>query len=225
MSSGAATAKKNENSEMIKNAMILFVITLIAGILLGLVYQVTKAPIAYQEALKVENANKQVFASAASFSEDSILDADQAAKLLSGDENASDYENVTIDSVLEAYDESGSVIGYVIQVTSGGYSDDIDFTMGVTSDGVLNGISLVSINETPGLGMNAEKVIVPQYTVDGGIDATQHFTVVKDGTGKTDTSDSNIEAISGATITSNAITHGVNAGLLYFTSVLEGGQS
>jgi len=216
-----AVQKKNETGDMIKNALILFVITLIAGVLLGLVYQITKDPIAYQNALKVENANKAVFASASSFGEDNIVDSAAAASVING---SSDYSGVTIDSVIEAYDESGNVIGYIIQITTKGYNDDIQFSMGITTDGVLNGISLISISETPGLGMNAEKVLVPQLTVDGGIDATVTYSVVKDGTGKTSDTDTSLEAISGATITSKAVTNGVNAGLLYYTNVLKGGQ-
>jgi len=38
-------------------------------------------------------------------------------------------------------------------------------------------------------------------------------------------SDNQIEAISGATITSKAVTNGVNAGVLYFQNVLKGAQS
>lgn len=216
-----AVQKKNETGDMIKNALILFVITLIAGVLLGLVYQITKDPIAYQNALKVENANKAVFASASSFGEDNIVDSVAAASVING---SSDYSGVSIDSVIEAYDESGNVIGYIIQITTKGYNDDIQFSMGITTDGVLNGISLISISETPGLGMNAEKVLVPQLTVDGGIDATVTYSVVKDGTGKTSDTDTSLEAISGATITSKAVTNGVNAGLLYYTNVLKGGQ-
>ncbi|MBQ1459031.1 FMN-binding protein [Butyrivibrio fibrisolvens] len=216
-----ADLKKNETGEMIKNALILFVITLIAGVLLGLVYQITKEPIAYQNALKVEKANKAVFASASSFGQDNIVDSSKASEVLG---TSADYSGVTIESVIEAYDGSGNVIGYIVQITSKGYNDDIEFSMGITTDGVLNGISLISISETPGLGMNAEKVLVPQYSVDGGIDATVTYSVVKDGTGKSSLNDTSIEAISGATITSKAVTNGVNAGLLYYTNVLEGGQ-
>ena len=132
-------------------------------------------------------------------------------------------DDVCMDVVSED-DASGNVIGYIIQITSKGYNDDIQFSMGITSDGTLNGISLISISETPGLGMNAEKVLVPQYTVEGGIDATVTYSVVKDGTGKTSDTDTSIEAISGATITSKAVNNGVNVGLLYYTNVLKGGQ-
>ena len=76
-----ADLKKNETGDMIKNALILFVITLIAGVLLGLVYQITKEPIAYQNALKVEKANKAVFASASSFGQDNIVDSSKASEV------------------------------------------------------------------------------------------------------------------------------------------------
>ncbi len=58
---------------------------------------------------------------------------------------------------MEAVDESGEIIGYVITVTdSEGYGGDITFSMGVQMDGMLNGISILSISETAGLGMKAD---------------------------------------------------------------------
>ncbi|MCH4190858.1 MAG: RnfABCDGE type electron transport complex subunit G [Butyrivibrio sp.] len=204
----------SETRQMVKNAMILFVITLVAGVLLGIVYQVTKAPIAYQEQLAETKANQEVFPDAASF-EDMELDAAQASKILAGD---TAYAKVEINSVKAAKDSSGKTLGYVLQVTSGGYGDDIVFTMGLTDDGTLNGISLISINETPGLGMNAQKVLVPQFK---GAATDKLFEVTKTDA----TSDNQIEAISGATITSKAVTNGVNAGVLYFQNVLKGAQS
>ena len=204
----------SETKQMLKNAMILFVITLVAGVLLGIVYQVTKAPIAYQEQLAQTKANQEVFPDADSFA-DADLDAAQAKKILESD---AAYAKVSIDSVKTAKDASGKAIGYVLQISSGGYADDIVFTMGLTNDGTLNGISLISISETPGLGMNAQKVLVPQFRSDQVGDL---FEVTK--TKKA--SDNQIEAISGATITSKAVTNGVNAGVLYFQKVLKGAQS
>lgn len=90
----------------------------------------------------------------------------------------------------------------------------IQFTMGLTNEGVLNGISLLAISETPGLGMKAEDVIVPQLVNKQAVS----FSVTK--TGAAD--DSQIDAISGATITTNAIVNGVNGGLVYFRNVLKG---
>ncbi len=201
----------NDTKQMIKNALILFAITLVAGVLLGIVYQVTKEPIAYQEKLAQDKANQSVFAAAASF-EDYELDEGGAL------ESVTEHEGVTIESVKEAKDSSGAALGYVIQVSSKGYGDFITYTVGITNDGSINGISIISIAETPGLGMNADKVIVPQFTDKA---ATQ-FEVAKSGQ-LTDES-TQIEAISGATITSKAITEGVNAAVTYFENILKGGQ-
>ena len=52
---------------MMKDAAILFVITLISGLLLGVVYEVTKEPIAVQEALRKNKACQEVFQDAANF--------------------------------------------------------------------------------------------------------------------------------------------------------------
>ena len=57
----------NDTKSMIKNALILFAITLVAGVLLGIVYQVTKEPIAYQNKLAQDKANQSVFAAASTF--------------------------------------------------------------------------------------------------------------------------------------------------------------
>ncbi|WP_044957126.1 FMN-binding protein [Butyrivibrio sp. LC3010] len=192
---------------MLKNALILFVITLVAGVSLGFVYQVTKEPIAYQNELAQIKANQAVFSDAADF-EDVAIDEEKKAAVLSG----ADYGKIDIVSAKKAVDASGNGLGYVVQVSSGGYGDKIVFTVGITNDSNVNGISIISINETPGLGMNAEKVIVPQFE---GKPAAQ-FSVTKNDPA----SDSEIEAISGATITSKAITFGVNAAVQYFESAL-----
>ncbi len=201
----------NEKTQMIKNALILFVITLVAGVLLGFVYQVTAEPRAYQQQLAETLANQEVFPDASSFED---VEADQAAfeSAISGD---SRYAKVKLLGVKAARDASGNQVGYVLKMSSMGYGDNIVFTMGINSEDVLNGISLISINETPGLGMNAQKVIVPQMQ---NKDANTLLEVTKDGA----TSDNQINAISGATITSKAVTNGVNAGFKYYASVLKG---
>ncbi len=201
----------NDTKAMIKNALILFAITLVAGVLLGIVYQVTKEPIAYQEKLAQDKANQSVFSAADTFEDMSLDEAAAAAE-------TEEHSGVTIESIKEARDAQGTGLGYVIQVKSKGYGDFITYTVGITNEGSVNGISIISIAETPGLGMNAEKVIVPQF-VDK---AATTFSVVKNGQ-LTDES-TQIEAISGATITSKAVTEGVNAAVDYFEKVLKGGN-
>lgn len=195
--------------EMLKNAGILLAITVIAGFILGAVYQITKGPIAEAEAAAAMEAYKEVFADAADFTEVEV----KADALASGGVTGTDINNV-----FEAKGADGSVLGYVLVVTNHeGYGGDIQFTMGIANDGTTNGISILSIAETPGLGMEAESVLKPQYA---GKNVAQ-FSVTKTGAA----SEEQIDAISGATITSNAVTNGVNAGLYYFQNVLGGGTA
>ncbi len=61
-----------------------------------------------------------------------------------------------IDEVMLAKDDQGMNLAYAFTVTtSEGYGGDIQFAMGVQDDGTLNGISILSISETAGLGMRA----------------------------------------------------------------------
>lgn len=195
--------------EMLKNAGILLAITVIAGFILGAVYQITKGPIAEAEAAAAMEAYKEVFADAADFTEIEV----NADALTAGGITGSD-----IDKVMEAKGADGSVLGYVFVITNHeGYAGDIQFTLGVSMDGTTNGISILAISETPGLGMEAENVLKPQFA---GKKAAQ-FQYTKTGA----VSEDQIDAISGATITTNAVTNGVNAGLYYFQNVLGGGMA
>ncbi len=197
--------------EMMKNTGILLAITLIAGLLLGLVYQITKDPIAEQEAKAKQEACKEVFADAASFENVELADIDMASWSGQG------YAKETVDEVMSAQDASGSLLGYVVTVTTKeGYGGDIQFALGIRLDGTVNGISILSISETAGLGMRAEEVLKPQFA-DKNV---EKFEYTKNGA----TSENQIDAISGATITTNAVTNGVNAGLYYFQTELEGGS-
>ena len=203
----------NEKSAMITDALFLFVITVVAGLLLGVVYDVTKEPIAQQKAKAKAEACKNVFAAAETF-EPMLNEDGPTAYFMAGKDS-----NVDINEVMRALDSAGQLMGYVITVTDHeGYGGDIQFSMGVTLDGTLNGISLLSISETAGLGMKAGDVLVPQFANK----KVESFTYTKSGS----MNDSEIDTISGATITTNAIVNGVNSGLLFFNSVLtesEGG--
>ena len=193
--------------EMMKNTGILLAITVIAGLLLGVVYQVTKEPIAEQEAKAKQEACQEVFADAASFG---MIGVETMA--------VEGYEQESIDEVMEAKDASGELLGYVITVTTKeGYGGDIQFSIGVRLDGTVNGMSILSISETAGLGMRADEVLKPQFAGKN----VEKFVYTKNGAA----SDNEIDAISGATITTNAVTNGVNAGLYYFQTVLGGGSA
>ena len=201
------------NKSLVSDCIKLFIITIVAGLALGFVYNVTKEPIAKQEELAKQEAYQAVFADAASFADVDYEDSDIQAVC---DKNG--LTGITMNEIMAAKDASGNQIGYVFNVTtSEGYGGDIQLAVGVQTDGTLNGYDTLSIGETAGLGMNATTdAFKNQYK---GIKAKQ-LTVVKDGTGSQ--SDEKIDAISGATITSRAVTCAVNACLAYTAE--EGGK-
>lgn len=199
---------------IIKDTAIITIITLIAGLLLGAVYTITKEPIAVQDALAKEAACKEVFADAEGFESIGEISPELQAYV----SDTCGYASQTIDEVFAAKDAAGDVLGYVINVTSGGgYGGNISFAMGVQADGTLNGISFLSISETPGLGMKADTDEFKNQFVGKQTDA-----IVYTKTGAS--ADNEIDAISGATITSSCVTNGVNAGLAA-ADYLEGGNS
>ena len=192
---------------IIKDCLILFVITLIAGAALGVVYEVTKDPIAAQEAKKKVEAQQGVFAEADTFDTMELDEAVAAQAATNG---------VTIDEVFDAK-AGGTHAGYVIQATSpNGYGGNITLMVGVTADGTCNGYSLLTINETAGLGMNAKNVEWAAQFAGKTVEAVE---VTKLGA----SADNEIDAISGATITSRAVTETVNACIAY-ANAMEGGN-
>ena len=197
---------------IIKDTIILTLITLIAGGVLGLVYEITKDPIAKQQELAKQEAYKAVFEDADTFEVCvEAEDADLAEAL-----KEQGFEAQKINEIMEAKDASGETLGYAINLTtSEGYGGDITFSMGVQADGTLNGISILTISETAGLGMNATKDEFKGQFKEKQADA---FEVTKTGASK----ENEINAISGATITSNAVTQGVNCGLKAFEYIKEG---
>ena len=201
--------KKNT---ILKDALVLTLITLAAGGLLGLVYEVTKEPIAQQAEKEKQEAYKAVFQDADSF--EVCVEAEDAELAAYLSENG--FQAQSVNEVMEAKDASGETIGYAINMTtSEGYGGDISFSMGVTLEGTLNGISILDINETAGLGMNATKAEFKGQFADK---QAESFEVTKTGAA----AENEINAISGATITSKAVTGGVNAGLCAFEYVKEG---
>lgn len=190
---------------IIKDALILFVITLVAGCLLAVVNELTKAPIEKTNTDKRQEACKAVFEAAASFE---LVDD------LSG-ESAADGK-IVFDQVYLAKASDNSLLGYVILVsTKEGFGGNISFALGITTNRHLNGISIMSSSETPDLGLEADKVLVPQFADK---DVTE-FTYTKTGS----TAPSEIDAISSATITTKAFVHAVNETLAFYDNRLAKG--
>ena len=174
----------------IKDALVLFVITLISGVSLGFFYQLTKAPI---EKVKMEEKFKL------NDEETAMIEAVNTELV------GQNFGNVKITEVADALDESGNNIGYVIASTSSdGYGGDVSISVGITKDNIINGIEFLAIAETPGLGMRAtEDEFKTQFNGKKGA----VLSVTKSG----NAGEAEINAISGATITSRAVTNAVNA--------------
>lgn len=199
-------------NKIIKNTLILTIITLVAGTLLGLVYEVTKAPIAVAEENAKQKAYKTVLSDAANFETYADFDESEAAKAL----KEAGYTADDITEVAVAKDADGEDMGYVVTVTSHeGYGGDIVVSVGILSDGTVKGIEMLTIAETAGLGMKATEPAFKDQFKDKQV---EKFAYTKTG----EKGDDKIDALSGATITTNAVTNAVDSALVYFQNVLGG---
>lgn len=200
------------NKKVVHDALVLCAFTVVLALLLGTVYEITKGPIAQVNYEKTQAAYKQVFEDAESFEAYEGFDAEAANALVAEQGYADEIEDAQV-----AKDADGNVLGYVITVTAKDASQStITFSVGIQNDGTVNGYSITSIAETPGLGMKAAEEAFYGQFAGKQVDA---FTVVKSAPA----ADNEIESISGSTITSKAMANGVNACIVYFQNVLAGG--
>ena len=186
---------------IIKNAMILTVITLVSGLLLGFVYDITKEPIAQAKEKAKNEAYQTVMQEADTFEALTVEAVDLG------------IEGCVVDEAVAA--KAGSELkGYVFTTTTNaGYGGNIQVSVGIAADGTVKGIEMLSIAETAGLGMNAT---TPEFKGQYADKLVDSFVVNKAGA----SADNEISAISGATITSNAVTDAVNTAIEYFKNVL-----
>ncbi|MEW4414745.1 RnfABCDGE type electron transport complex subunit G [Clostridium sp. AN503] len=194
-----------------KDALVLFAITLVAGACLGGVYGMTESVIAQREQDAKEEAYRTVLADAASFETDDLTEL-----LATGNEEIAGlgYGNVVVDEAVTGLDASGALVGYVVTATSkDGYGGNITVSVGIQADGTVAGVEFLTLAETAGLGMNAQKPEWKGQYAGKNVDA---FTVTKNGA----SADNEINAISGATITSNAVTGAVNGAVFFAKNCL-----
>lgn len=199
-------AKKKKQS-MIKDALILCMISLIAALALGFVNELTKDRIAMLEAQAKAEAYREVFPEAVAIVEaadnEILADTLQAAETIL---TQGGFSNVTVEEVCLVEDADGTHIGYVASVTLKAY-DVMTLTFGYTTDGVCTGLAFLSIKETPGMGMKADE---PAFKEQFAGKMADSLVSVKSGAG-----DGEINAISGATITTEGVLKGVNAGICF----------
>lgn len=115
--------------------------------------------------------------------------------------------SVTLDSVYEAQ-VNGAGAGYAIKVVASGSQGKIEMMVGVDGEGAVTGVSIVKNSETSGIG---SKVMTNMPTASGvGVLSQFEGKSAADGTL---TVGANVDAISGATVSTRGVTNGVNAAL------------
>ena len=198
------SAKKFDAKGFVNAIVVLFAITVIMGAALGVVNNVTKDRIAQMKQEAKEEASKRVYPSATKIATSDTVDYTTINDLV----HQLGYPTVDIDELAVALDEAGAPLGYVITATtSEGYGGDIQIIIGISVDGTVQGLDFLTLNETVGFGKNAaepefkdqfvgKKVLVFEYTKTGA------------------TGDSQIDAISGATITTSAVVDAINAAVM-----------
>ncbi len=170
----------------------LFVICVVSGGVLGLVYNATKDPIAAAEKAKKTEAIKNVLPE---FQE--LKDINMKSAM----------EDVELPFHL-AYDANGNFIGAAVETfTNKGFSGNISLMVGILADGTVNNISVLQHAETPGLGSKMSEPSFKDQFNNKHADSF-NFNVTKDG--------GDVDAITAATISSRAFCDAVNRAISTF---------
>lgn len=112
--------------------------------------------------------------------------------------------------------DGSDIVGYVFETEAKGYGGTIKVMTGILKNGTVGGVAILEHNETPGLGANAQgEEFRAQYQQDISRDDLE---LTKDGQ-----SSGRVEAITGATITSRAVTGAVNKAAEMYRRIEEGG--
>ena len=179
---------------IIKLTVTLFVTCVIVAGLLGLVNSVTEGPIAEKNKTKTAAAIQEVLPE---------MEGSPAVVELTDEMTAAaSGAGATITEAYEAQ-AGGSVIGYALKIVASGSQGNIEMMVGVDAEGAVTGVSIVKNSETSGIGakvMSNENGVLDQFIGKSAADGTLSV-------GK------NVDAISGATVSSRGVTTGVNAAL------------
>lgn len=183
--------------DYIRLAGVLLIVCAIAAALLGYTNQITYDKIQDQMLKASDEARKEVLPDAQTFEK---LD-DNAFATISSNSKYNFIKGIFVAK------NGSDIVGYAINVAPKGYGGPVNVTVGITAEGIISGIKVGDNTETAGLGANASKPNFQEQFKDKKWD--NPVNVIKNGTPK----DNEIVALSGATITSKAVTSGVNQAL------------
>nr|WP_326185790.1 FMN-binding protein [uncultured Oscillibacter sp.] len=186
---------------IIKLTVTLFVTCLVVAAALGGVNAITKDKIAAINWENTQNAMKAVVADPDNTTFSEALENTDAMTA------AASSAGATLDSVYEVL-AGGESAGYAVKVVASGSQGSIEMMVGVDAEGVVTGVSIVSNSETSGIG---SKVMDNEPTA-AGVGVLSQFEGKSAADGAL-TVGSNVDAISGATVSTKGVTTGVNAAL------------
>ena len=189
---------KIEGKFILKVAGTLTAISLVVAALLGLTNQLT-----YPNITAINKANTEAALAAVVTSADSTFESLDVTDDLFAAGKAQGGK------VTEAYEvkAGGETAGYAFKVVASGSQGDIEMIVGVDTDLAVTGVSIVSNSETSGIG---SKVMSNMATAKG-VGVLDQF-VGMSGAGSIAVG-TNVDAISGATVSSKGVTKGVNTAL------------
>lgn len=176
--------------EIVKLGTLLLVICAISASLLGFANEMTKTKIIEQREYQSQQSRIAVLSAADKFEE---LDTVKFQEFVDA--------NDKVKEVFIGY-SGETVVGYVVKTAPTGFSGAVEVITGIAVNGEISGVRIGSHAETPGLGANATLPVF--YTQYDGLDSSKGVETVK-----IPPADNEIQAISGATITSKAVTEGV----------------
>jgi len=180
--------------DAVKLGLVLMVYAAAACVGLAFVYAKTKADIDKQDMVNLEAAIKELFPDADKFE-------DLKGIIVSSDSGVS-FENEY------SISRGGKLIGAAIQASSGSYGGPIKVLVGVNADETISRIKIMSHSDTPGLGANAAS---DRYFVDKKAKITFYDQFAGKKVSDPFEAKNDVDAITAATITSNAVSHIVMA--------------
>lgn len=222
-------AREEKTAAMGKDIAILVMITLVAGLLLGVAYSVTKDPIARAQAQAKEEAQSAVMSMADRYETLYSSEEGGAQQIPEAVTNAMEDAGIGTTKVTQidaALDKDGQLLGYVVTASDpDGYGGDVELMCGITPDKdgsvVIEGISFLSLSETAGMGMRAKDPEFADQFTGKEIAHGDALAYTKGGAEK----DNEIDAISGCTITTSAVTDNVNAAVIAAEQLWGDGQA
>ena len=184
--------------ELLRLAIALTLITAGAGLILALVEDATRAPIAEQRRLEMVRALEAVLPKI-----DNQPDSDTVALVAGVDKKGREVQRTFYRGRT-----GNNLVGIAFKVTApDGYSGNIDIMVGIQPDGTVVGIEILTHAETPGLGDKIAHTPFKEQFRDKGLDNID-WRVKKDG--------GEFDQITGATISPRAVVKAVHAGLTFF---------